>query len=72
MNIVHIRKSKALLFKRTREEAGLTQDQLALMTGMRQSTISRMESGDYEWRCDSEYLYFEAINFYKANQLINQ
>lgn len=73
MNVIRIRKLKALLFKETRIEAGLSQDQLALMTGLHQATISRMESGEFEWRCDSEYLFFEAIRFYKeSNQLINQ
>lgn len=69
MNINCIRKLKALQFRNARKDAGLTQEQLSLMTGMRQATISRMESGEFQWNCDSEYLYFEAIRFYKENQL---
>lgn len=70
MNIDRIRKLKALQFKNARKECGLTQSALSLMSGLEQSTISRMESGEFQWNCDSEYLYFEAIRFYKENQLL--
>lgn len=72
MNIDRIRKLKALQFKNTRKECGLTQSELSLMSGLEQSTISRMESGVFQWNCDSEFLFYEAIKFFKANQLINQ
>ena len=38
----------ACLIRETRETAGLTQSQLALLIGTKQSVISRLEDADYD------------------------
>jgi len=69
MDIVRIRRLKALLFISKRKEAKLSQEQLAELSGLRQATISKMERGLVAWSVDSEIILMETLRKYNQKEI---
>lgn len=61
MDIQAARKRRANELKNFRLETGLTQLKLSELSGLTQSTISKIERGIVAWSIDNELIYFETL-----------
>lgn len=61
MNAEPVRKLRSRELRNLRIQCRLSQTQLALLSGLKQCTISRIEKGKDSWNVDSEILYREGI-----------
>ncbi len=64
MNVEPIRKIKSRQLRLFRIECRVTQMQLSKLSGLMQSTISRIERGKVSWSIDNEIIYMETLRKY--------
>ncbi|MEX0693332.1 MAG: helix-turn-helix transcriptional regulator [Rhodospirillales bacterium] len=62
MHLARNQKQLGNIIRRHRQKNGLTQAVLAKRTGLRQSTISMIESGDTDARIDTLFAILAALN----------
>lgn len=68
MNVEPFRKLKSRQLRTLRIECGVTQVQLSTLSGLTQSTISKIERGIVAWSIDNEIIYFETLQKYLNDQ----
>lgn len=61
MTVDKIRKQRAFELRKSRKQSGLTQLQLAEISGIRYNTIRKMELGEKGWHIDTEILFMTTI-----------
>jgi DNA-binding XRE family transcriptional regulator len=61
MDISPIRLKRASELRSFRKEVGITQEQLAVKSGLTRATVIAIEKGTIGWNVDSEILYFETL-----------
>lgn len=64
MDIEPLRKVKSRQLRLFRIECNVTQVQLSALSGLTQSTISKIERGLVSWSIDNEIIYFETLKKY--------
>jgi DNA-binding XRE family transcriptional regulator len=71
MNVEPIRKIKSRELRLFRIECRVTQVQLSKLSGLMQSTISRIERGKVSWSIDNEIIYMETLRRYVTERNTN-
>lgn len=64
MDVEPIRKKRSRELRLLRVDCKLTQTELSTLSGLTQSTISKIERGIVSWSIDNEILYFETLKNY--------
>jgi transcriptional regulator with XRE-family HTH domain len=64
MNVEPYRKMRSRELRLMRVDCKITQVQLSALSGLTQSTISKIERGIVSWSIDNEILYFETLKKY--------
>ena len=61
MDVEPIRKRRSRELRLMRVDCNITQVQLSALSGLTQSTISKIERGIVSWSIDNEIIYFETL-----------
>jgi len=64
MDVEPFRKLKSRQLRLFRIDCKVTQVQLSLLSGLTQSTISKIERGIVAWSIDNEIIYLETLKKY--------
>jgi DNA-binding XRE family transcriptional regulator len=60
MNLIEVRRQRikrSYKLRALRKSKGITQHQMAILSGLSWPTVIRIEGGKVEWRIDSEIIY---------------